>query len=78
MLTYFYPLVKAPAKNLSKAGVILSGLIHLKTNIFWKGYLSNFFQSKGNFTYSGLISLYHYLNLNGASFYKFIANISNP
>jgi len=51
--------------------VILSGLRHLNTSNFLKGICSNFFQSKGNFYFSGAISLYQSLNLVGASVYKF-------
>lgn len=60
-----------------KATVILSGLKHLNTKSFLKGMESSFFQSKGNFCFSGVISLYHSLNLLGASFSRFWAKDLN-
>jgi hypothetical protein len=63
--------------NLEMATVILSGLRHLKTSNFLKGVESSFFHSSGNLTSSGVSSLYQSLNLVGASFYMFWANILN-
>lgn len=54
-----------------KATVILSGLKHLRTSNFLNGIYSSFFHSNGSFTFSGYISLYHSLNLLGASFSRF-------
>jgi len=65
------PLGKTYLINLANATVILSGLRHLKTRSFLKGVLSSFFHSNGNFTSSGVSSLYQSLNLVGASFYIF-------
>lgn len=53
------------------ATVNLSGLKHLKTSNFLNGKVSNFFQSKGNFSFSGFNVLYQSLNLLGASFSRF-------
>jgi hypothetical protein len=42
-----------------------------------KGVWSSFFHSSGNFTSSGVSSLYQSLNLVGASFYILMANVLN-
>lgn len=73
----YYPLGKTSLINLAIATVILSGLRHLNTKSFLKGVESSFFHYKGSLTSSGWSSLYQSLNLVGASFYIFWANILN-
>ncbi len=57
--------------KLARATVNLSGRKHLKTKSFLKGKVSNFFQSNGNFSFSGVTVPYQSLNRAGASFSKF-------
>lgn len=71
------PSGKTVLMNACKATPILSGLRQRKTKSFLNGNYSNFFQSSGNFSFSGFSELYQSLKRFGASFSKFWAKLLN-